>query len=439
MARPHRHAPLAIHINGRLVAELRKESSGEVGLQYNSSWLNWKHAFPISLSLPLQEDRYQGDVVNVVLENLLPENSQTRQLIAERGGTRSIDAFSVLSLIGGDCIGALQFTRQSVLSPNVKAVDGDPITDQEIRALLVNLESTPFGFNGESEFRTTLSGSRNKLALLYMKNSLQQNTWFIPGHGTATTHIIKPQDGSLDYVDYSQRVENEFLCMQFLLVLGLPVAHTWIDRFAGQKALVIERFDRHWSKQGKFLRVPQEDICQALSIPLAQKYESEGGPGTIEILRFLKGSDDPENDQRMFLYGLCVFWLLGIVNGHGKKFSVFLQPGGGFKLTPFYGIVSGQPWVDDGNLPRKRMTMAMAVGNKHIFNFDQIVPQHFVESAESVGVRGDVVRDILQHLRSSMPLVIKNVIDGLPLGYPVALRNAIVNGVRRRLGLIPAA
>jgi serine/threonine-protein kinase HipA len=31
-----------------------------------------------------------------------------------------------------------------------------------------------------------------------------------------------------------------------------------------------------------------------------------------------------------------VFWLLASIDGHAKNFSIFLLPGGGFKLTPLY-------------------------------------------------------------------------------------------------------
>jgi hypothetical protein len=39
--------------------------------------------------------------------------------------------------------------------------------------------------------------------------------------------------------------------------------------FGAKRRLVIERFNRVWAKDGRLLRIPQEDCCQALSMPPA--------------------------------------------------------------------------------------------------------------------------------------------------------------------------
>jgi hypothetical protein len=68
-------------------------------------------------------------------------------------------------------------------------------------------------------------------------------------------------------------------CMSLMAAFGLPVAHTEMVTFAGTKVLVIERFDRLRARDGRLIRLPQEDCCQALSVPPTRKYQSEGGPG----------------------------------------------------------------------------------------------------------------------------------------------------------------
>jgi serine/threonine-protein kinase HipA len=84
MARRPAHVPLNIYLNGRLVGRLRRESSGAVDFQYDQSWLAWDNAIPVSVSLPLREDRYLGDPVLAVFENLLPDNEDIRRRLAER-------------------------------------------------------------------------------------------------------------------------------------------------------------------------------------------------------------------------------------------------------------------------------------------------------------------------------------------------------------------
>src|SRR5208337_95537 len=112
----------------------------------------------------------------------------------------------------------------------------------------------------------------------------------------------KPSIGQLpNGVDLTHSVENEYLCLCLLESLGLAAAKARMNRFGDRSVLIVERFDRHWSEDGRLLRLPQEDSCQALSIPPTLKYESEGGPGITDILKMLRGSDEPLSDQRSFL------------------------------------------------------------------------------------------------------------------------------------------
>jgi serine/threonine-protein kinase HipA len=60
MARRPIHAPLNVYMNARLVGQLRRESTGAIDFQYNKDWLAWVSAIPVSVSLPLREDRYIG-------------------------------------------------------------------------------------------------------------------------------------------------------------------------------------------------------------------------------------------------------------------------------------------------------------------------------------------------------------------------------------------
>ncbi len=61
MARPRTRIPLNIFLNGRVVGSLRRQASGAIDFEYGSAWLAWEHALPVSLSLPLREDRYVGE------------------------------------------------------------------------------------------------------------------------------------------------------------------------------------------------------------------------------------------------------------------------------------------------------------------------------------------------------------------------------------------
>ena len=89
MPRRVRYEPLNVFLNGRLVGQLRRQTSGAVSFQYDQSWLDWESALSVSLSLPLREQPYIGAPVLAVFENLLPDNDALRRQIAARARRRN--------------------------------------------------------------------------------------------------------------------------------------------------------------------------------------------------------------------------------------------------------------------------------------------------------------------------------------------------------------
>jgi serine/threonine-protein kinase HipA len=432
VARSRTHVPLGVFVNGRRVGRLHKETSGSIDFQYDGSWLEWEHTFPISLSLPLREDRYVGSSVIAVFDNLLPDSNPIRRRLAERVRAEGDDAYSLLTAIGRDCVGALQFLPGDEEPEAIGKPQGEIVSDERVAAILADLVRTPLGVSAEDEeFRISIAGAQEKTALLYWKDH-----WRIPHGSTPTTHILKPQIGPLKSgIDLSKSVENAHFCMELARGLGLPTAKTTMVDFEHQRVLVVERFDRIWTRDKRLLRLPQEDCCQALSVPPTRKYQTDGGPGIEQVLELLKASDTPAEDQRLFMRAQLVFWLLGATDGHAKNFSLFIHPGGGFRLTPLYDVMSAQPTLDAHQIPRKKMRLAMSVGDNRHYLIDTVMPRHFVESAEKVGVPGSVVREQLKELADLAPRAIESVIKSLPSGFPRDISSSIVRGVEQRLTL----
>ena len=419
-------------MNGRFVGRLRREGSGAIDFQYDAAWLAWDNALPVSMSLPLREDRFVGDPVVAVFDNLLPDSDAIRRRLAERVRADGYDAYSLLAAVGRDCVGALQFLPEGDEPAPVGGIEGRPISDAEIEAILNDLEARPLGVDESDEFRISLAGAQEKTALLNWGGQ-----WQIPHGATATTHILKPEIGRRgNGIDLSLSVENEHLCMLLTTALGLPTARTEIRQFGDQRALVIERFDRLYTRDGRLLRLPQEDCCQALSVPPHRKYEPDGGPGMRRVLDLLQGSDEPEADRRFFLKAQITFWLLGATDGHAKNFSIRLLPGGRFRMTPLYDVMSAQPNVDAGEIPRNRMKLAMGVGNNRHYVIDTILPRHFFQTAERSGVANALVQGIFDELAAQAPVALDSVLNALPEGFPIKAIEAIADGVRRRLRLI---
>jgi serine/threonine-protein kinase HipA len=309
-------------------------------------------------------------------------------------------------------------------------VKGRPVDDDYIASKIGDLGSTPLGV--DEEFRISLAGAQEKTAFLFWNGK-----WHLPHGTTATTHIMKPQIGMLPSgIDLTHSVENEYLCMKLTQAFGLPSANVAIADFKGTRVLVIERFDRLWTKDSRLLRLPQEDCCQALSVPPTRKYESDGGAGMAAILDLLKASDDPDTDRRLFLKAQVIFWLLGATDGHAKNFSIFLQPGGRFRLTPLYDVMSVQPAFDAGQLRRNQMKFALAVGDSRHYVLHEIMPRHFVETAAKSGVPFSLVQSIFDELLQAGEAVMSKVVNELPPGFPQELAESIVGGLRARMRLL---
>ncbi len=419
-------------MNSRLLGRLRKASSGAIDFRYDDSWLAWENGFPVSRSLPLREDRYVGEPVVAVFDNLLPDNPDIRHKLAERTHADGSDVFSLLGALGRDCVGAMQLLPEGEEPGPAGLVSGYVLSDDEIAKRLANLGNNPLGVGMDEEFRISLAGAQEKTALLYWKGE-----WHLP-HGTAaTTHILKPQIGRLgDGVDLSLSVENEHLCMRLFSMLGLPVANTRMETFGEKKTLVVERFDRLWTKDGRLLRLPQEDCCQALSVPSAKKYESDGGPGLPDLLDLFIGSDKPGYDRKMILKATVAFWLLAAIDGHAKNFSLFLHPRGGFSLTPLYDVMSIQPVFDAHQLRQRDVKMAMAIGEKRHYHVNEIMPRHFLQTAGACGMGESIVREIFVELLERGKAAISSVENHLPPDFPETLLENISRGFLARLRLL---
>ena len=435
MPRSRRYGPLNVFLNSRLVGQLRREASGATSFQYDAGWLAWAHTMPISLSLPLREDSYTGARVRAVFENLLPDNEVIRRRIAARTQAEGTDAYSLLNAIGHDCVGALQFLQHDQEPGRAGSVEGVPIGAKEIAEILANLATAPLGIDEKEDFRISIAGAQEKTALLRWKKG-----WYKPRGTTATTHILKPSIGELpNGIDLTHSVENEYFCLKLMESLGLPAARAQMGRFGKRRVLIVKRFDRHWSENGRLLRVPQEDCCQALSVAPAIKYESDGGPGIEAILQLLRDSDTPAEDQRLFLKAGVVFWLIGATDGHAKNFSIFLSPGGRYRMTPFYDVISAQPSVDAKQIRQNRFRLAMAVGDNRHYRINTILPRHFMQTARRAGVGEEVVRSIFDEFLETGKNAIAQTVDSLPSGFPTKIAASIRKGFIRRLELIRGA
>ncbi|AOV16077.1 toxin HipA [Acidihalobacter aeolianus] len=437
MARRSTHAPLRVLLNNHLVGHLSKTPDGAIRFNYDQSWLDWEKALPVSLSLPLREDAYRGKPVIAVFDNLLPDADALRRRIAEKVGAAGTDAYSMLAAIGRDCVGALQFIVDNDNDggvDGVSAISGEQVDDSAIENLLKGLAQAPLGLDRDDTFRISVSGAQEKTALLMHKGQ-----WLKPHGTTPTTHILKKQIGRLpNGVDLSNSVENEFYCLKLIEAFDLQVNRAEMRNFGETKALVIERFDRRWTSDGRLLRLPQEDFCQALSVPPTRKYQSEGGPGLADVIKLLEGSDYPTKDQITVFKAQILFWLIGATDGHAKNFSIFLGRGGSFRLTPIYDVLTAQPSLISRQIEIKQMRLAMALGTRNHYKIKEIQYRHFLQSGDMAGLSKKIVQDVIEEIIVSAKTALEKVENELSEDFPEEIHSVIKDTVKARLRVLTA-
>jgi serine/threonine-protein kinase HipA len=431
---------LALYMNGERVGQWRLTPQGEE-LQYAESWLDSPARRPISLRFPLTPDAkpYTGVEVHDYFDNLLPDTKTIRERLAQRFKLGSIDAFPLLAELGRDCVGALQILPEDQEPPDVHAIRAQDLTDADIAALLrdaVNGGASALGGEEQDgELRISLAGAQEKTALLRHKGK-----WRRPLGATPTTHILKLPLGLVGNMrsDMGASVENEWLCSKILEAYGLPVARCDIALFEDQKALVVERFDRRLARDRKWwLRLPQEDMCQATGISYLKKYQNDGGPGIDRIMDLLRTSEHALDDRRLFFACQIVFWLLAASDGHAKNFSIRLEAGGAYRLTPFYDVLSAYPILGEGpnrlSPHRARLAMGVKGGKNMHYRIGDIRRHHWNAAATRNGLAGGG-EDIIDALIDRTPGVIAAVQAQLPTGFPAKVADTIFAGMRNAAG-----
>lgn len=114
-----------------------------------------------------------------------------------------------------------------------------------------------------------------------------------------------------------------------------------------------------------------------------------------------------------------------------------LAPGGRFRLTPLYDILSVQPAFDARQIQKKRFRLAMSVGDKRHYVMDTIAPRHFQQDGDAAGLPTGSVDTILKELLDAAPGAVENATKSEPTDP--GLVNSIVTGLQARLKLVEIA
>lgn len=432
---------LAIWMNGIPVGYWEKQK-GEDRLQYLPGWDSDEQGRPLSLSLPFTPGNqvHRGNIVRDYFDNLLPDSEGIRRRLAMRYQAESLEPFDLLAELGRDCVGAIQLLNDGEQPEGLFSIKQHSLSEASIASMLRNTASVlPGRHDRDDDLRLSIAGAQEKTALLW-----HNAQWCLPEGNTPTTHIFKLPLGLVGNMqaDMSTSVENEWICSLIVRFYGLAVARTEIGQFEDQKALIVERFDRRLSGDKLWwIRLPQEDMCQALGVSPLRKYQSDGGPGITDIMEILSRSEQPEEDRLNFFKAQIIFWLLAATDGHAKNFSIAHLPRNHYQMTPLYDVLSAWPVIGHGNskIPWQKCKLAMAVrGSSNYYNLNRIQRRHWIKHGELAGLGKKQVEMMIENVIATTPEVIDRVTALLPASFPAELAEAIFSGMKQQIARLVA-
>lgn len=403
---------------GLILGEI-KTARGRLSLVYADEWQKDPNAYPLSLSMPLTAKEYSHSQIEPWLWGLLPDN----EIILSRWGSRfhvsPRNPFALLSHVGEECPGAVQFALPEKVDSILKRRGQIQwLTDAEIAERLKTLKQDPSAWRSARDTgQFSLAGAQPKTAFIY-----RDGRWGIPSGRIPTTHIFKPPNDA-----FHGHAENEHVCLQLAKALGFPAAESRVLRFEKQLAIVVQRYDRVVSRRA-VRRVHQEDMCQALGCPPTSKYQNQGGPNAKDIIDFLRVySSNSQEDVWTFVQALGFNWLIGGTDAHAKNYSMLIGSGGRSRLAPLYDVASILPYDFD----RKKLKLAMSIGREYLL--EHIVWRNWAQFSDQMHLPAELLRTKLLGLAVQLPDALEDVVrSARTSGLDASALNAISNALRER-------
>lgn len=337
-------------ICGKPAGTLMQDAGGLISFKYDEGYVG----APLSLAMPISNRVYGQEVVRPYLFGLLPDSERQRRAIALEHETRPNNPVAMLSCIGRDCPGGVQFCFEDELE-EVQQRSGQyrPLSERQIADHLAQIRRDDnASWMGEEE-SWSLGGNQGKFALGW-----HDGQWCECLGSAPTTHIFKN-----GVIGFKLQALNEYICMKTAERCGIASAKVEYRFFEDEPALIITRYDRSVDTRGIVHRLHQEDFCQSLGVMPFQKYTSDGGPTTRDALELLCTTDRAHFNLLVFTQILFYNCLIGAPDAHAKNYSLLLGASGSSIMAPMYDVASGLAY---DNLRRKGR-LAMAIGGENRF------------------------------------------------------------------------
>jgi len=188
----------------------------------------------------------------------------------------------------------------------------------------------------------------------------------------------------------------------------------------------VTRYDRHVVGD-HYIRIHQEDFCQAQAKYPDLKYQSDGGPSVEDIANTIwDTSSDALTDIRSFADALLLNFLISGTDAHAKNYSLLLAGNNQARLAPIYDIASALPYPRQ--ISPHKAKLAMKIGSE--YHLKKIEPRHWRTCAKQLRLPAEALierlNDMCQRVEPIAPKLAKNFKDQ-GLSHPIvqALSDAI--------------
>lgn len=405
---------LRVLIDEEEIGSLHQGAAGKLRFVYDDAWRNRVDAVPLSLSMPLTGKEYPHKVIEPYLWNLLPDREDTLRQIAAEHEISYRNPFALAGARGEDLPGAVQIVPLERIGDLRKRERITRVSEKQLEEVLRNRQRASGKTHiGEDSGFFSLAGAQPKLAVCRVGGR-----WYEQRGYTPSTHIVKPS-----IPDFEQQVENEHFCLRLAEAVGLHVIKSEVVEIGDLKTIVLPRYDRVRLKGrkrqpldtagGKVYRIHQEDICSALSVHPANKYQHQGGPGMKQVMRLLEGSGNPDVDRERFMRACAFNFVIAGVDAHSKNYSVLMEAGGRFRLAPLYDIMSALPYGTE-----TYKWLAMSVGGER--KYAKIYPRHWEKAAADSRYDAEKAAEHVREYIAAIPEAAQNVLtacgeDGIAL------------------------
>jgi serine/threonine-protein kinase HipA len=216
-------------LEGRYVGEFVRSGHGDVSFHYDPDAPD----VPVSLSLP-RDGSAARRAAERFLRGLLPDRQEARVWMQRATGAASTDTFDLLAAVGGDVAGGLVLLPSGV-EPGAVEGEVNPASEDAIAFRIRTLHDDMDHWYERSEpARFSLAGSQPKFALAEVDGD-----WYWSNAAVPSTHIVKPAARRHPGLDVAEGAA-ETLASD----IGIAAPRAGILEVAGERAYLIERFDR---------------------------------------------------------------------------------------------------------------------------------------------------------------------------------------------------